>query len=142
MAELKEAGINRQFAQSVGIAVDHRRTNKCQESIAANVERLKNYKERLVVFPRHQKKPKKGDATAAQIAEATQLTGSVGAPIKAPSAVTFAAVTEEMKSARAYGTLRAARSEARLVGIRKKQAEAKKEGKETKKEAAPAAGDD
>jgi large subunit ribosomal protein L13e len=63
-AELKEAGIPRKFAPTVGIAVDSRRQNLSQESLAANVARLKAYKERLIVFPRRSNAPKKGDTKA------------------------------------------------------------------------------
>lgn len=58
------AGLNVAFARSVGIAVDHRRRNKSVESLQANVQRLKKYKSRLIVFPRHpNKKLQKGEAT-------------------------------------------------------------------------------
>ena len=46
------AGVNRKQALSIGIAVDHRRKNRSQESLQANVLRLKEYKSRLIVFPR------------------------------------------------------------------------------------------
>lgn len=124
MAELKAAGLNQKYAQTVGIAVDHRRTNKCEESLKLNTERLLNYKQRLVVFPRHQKAPKKGDASKAEIADATQLKGPVGLPVAAEPAVTFTTVTEEMKAARGYATIRAARTEKHLVGIRMKMKKA------------------
>jgi large subunit ribosomal protein L13e len=62
-AELKEAGIGRKEARGVGIVVDHRRRNLSEEGKLVNVERLKAYKERLIVFPRNAKKPKKGDST-------------------------------------------------------------------------------
>jgi len=40
LAELKAAGLTGAFAQSVGIAVDHRRHNKNAETMDANVKRL------------------------------------------------------------------------------------------------------
>jgi len=52
LAEIKKAGLGPAFARSVGIAVDHRRQNKSVEVFQANVERLRQYKERLVLFPR------------------------------------------------------------------------------------------
>ncbi len=52
LAELKEAGIARKQARGVGIVVDHRRRNLSEEGKALNVERLKAYKEKLIVFPR------------------------------------------------------------------------------------------
>ena len=63
LAELKEAGIGKKEARGVGIVVDHRRRNLSEEGKALNVERLKAYKARLIVFPRNSKKPKKGDST-------------------------------------------------------------------------------
>ena len=63
LAELKEAGIGRKAARGIGIVVDHRRRNLSEEGKAINVERLKAYKARLIVFPRNSKKPKKGDST-------------------------------------------------------------------------------
>ena len=63
LAELKEAGISRKAARGIGIVVDHRRRNLSAEGKALNVERLLAYKQRLIVFPRNPKKPKKGDST-------------------------------------------------------------------------------
>jgi large subunit ribosomal protein L13e len=63
LAELKEVGINRKEALGVGIVVDHRRRNLSEEGKKLNVERLKAYKAKLIVFPRNAKKPKKGDST-------------------------------------------------------------------------------
>ena len=62
LAELKEAGINRKEARGIGIVVDHRRRNLSEEGKALNVERLKAYKAKLIVFPRKASKPKKGDS--------------------------------------------------------------------------------
>merc|ERR1711920_864907 len=50
--ELREAKIPVKLAPTIGIAVDHRRRNKCAESLKANVDRLKLYKSKLLVFPR------------------------------------------------------------------------------------------
>ena len=59
-AEIREAGLTPQFAQSVGIAVDHRRHNKNADYQAANVARLTQYKSKLLLFPRHEGVAKKG----------------------------------------------------------------------------------
>lgn len=75
MAELKEAGLTASFAQTVGIAVDHRRHNKNADTLAANVKRLNDYKAKLILFPRKDGKHKKGeipDSTAAQLKGAEQ----------------------------------------------------------------------
>ena len=39
--ELKTAGVSVKLAPTIGIAVDHRRTNKSQQSLQENVARLK-----------------------------------------------------------------------------------------------------
>ena len=46
------AGIPKKWAPTVGIAVDHRRKNRSLEGLQANVQRLKEYKAKLVIFPR------------------------------------------------------------------------------------------
>jgi len=91
---LQVAGINRQFAQTVGIAVDHRRTNSSEESLRLNVQRLSEYKARLVVFPRHLKNIRKGDATKDEIANVQQVVGDIIPAPKKIEAVTFTALTE------------------------------------------------
>jgi large subunit ribosomal protein L13e len=131
--ELRGAGINPKLAVTVGISVDHRRTNKSEESFNLNVNRLKDFKARLVVFPKRNgaKYTKKGDASAADVAAATQFTGELNAvPKKSLSAVTVGKVTDEMKDFKAYYTLRNARNEARLMGTRdKKKRDAEKDSK-------------
>ena len=47
---------------TLGIAVDHRRRNRSSESLQANVQRLKEYTSKLIVFPKKANKPKKGDS--------------------------------------------------------------------------------
>jgi large subunit ribosomal protein L13e len=118
LEELKEAGINSKLAQTIGIAVDHRRTNKSVESLDLNVQRLKEYSSRLVVFPRRASRTKKGDASADDVKAATQLTGEIIATPATESPVTFAAVTEDMKAFKAYSSQRIARNEHKLVGRR------------------------
>jgi large subunit ribosomal protein L13e len=60
LQELKAAGISRHFAQSIGISVDHRRKNRCQESIDTNVARLKNYLGKIVIGSAQSTKKGKG----------------------------------------------------------------------------------
>lgn len=88
------AGINRKFAQTIGISVDHRRTNKCEESLNANVDRLKSYKARLVIFPRRTGIFKQGDSSAEEIAAAQKTDVDVNTMPKRADAVTFTTVTE------------------------------------------------
>jgi large subunit ribosomal protein L13e len=58
----QEAGIRRKEALTIGIPVDHRRKNRSVESLQLNVQRLKTYKSKLIIFPKNPKKPKKADS--------------------------------------------------------------------------------
>ena len=120
--ELKEAGINRQLAQTIGIALDHRRRNRSEDSLAANVQRLKEYKSKLVLFPRNAKKPKAGDASEADQKAATQQTGTLFPVKKDAFAVTRMDVSEDMRKGSVFVKLRRTRADERLVGVREKRA--------------------
>ena len=64
--ELYAAGLDAGNARTIGIAIDHRRRNKSQEGLEANVQRLKQYLAKLVLFPRKSSKaPKKSKAKKA-----------------------------------------------------------------------------
>jgi large subunit ribosomal protein L13e len=51
LLELKQAGLNAQYARTIGIAVDPRRRNRSQEGLSRNAARLKKYVSNLVLFP-------------------------------------------------------------------------------------------
>merc|ERR1711968_358548 len=125
LEELKAAGLGAKQAQSVGIAVDHRRKNRSEESLQTNVQRLKTYKANLVVFPRRSKKPKSGDATAEELSKAVAAAGVVQ-PIKQASP-RQKAVKVDKNAKSAYATMRIARSDAKYVGVREKRAKDKAE---------------
>eukprot|EP01097_Dermamoeba_algensis_P005495 TRINITY_DN34_c0_g1_i1.p1 TRINITY_DN34_c0_g1~~TRINITY_DN34_c0_g1_i1.p1 ORF type:complete len:221 (-),score=75.55 TRINITY_DN34_c0_g1_i1:68-730(-) len=135
LAELKEAKINKREALSIGISVDYRRKNRSERSLKENVQRLKNYKSRLVVFPRRSRKATKkgGDkaktapAVAAEVSKATQLTGEILPITKPTRKVVRANVAEILGKSKqtVYQQLRHARADARLIGIRKKRTEEK-----------------
>ncbi|KAA8650059.1 60S ribosomal protein eL13 [Aspergillus tanneri] len=123
LAELKEAGIPKKLAPTVGIAVDHRRVNYSKESLAANFKKLDSSAEEV-------------SAAKAAFAAEGKTEGyatRVGAtfPVKNPSAEE--AITEVKRDdlpkgeEAAYRRLRDARSEARHKGIREKRAKAKAE---------------
>jgi len=136
LEELKEAGIPKKLAPTIGIAVDHRRTNLSVEGLQANVQRLKAYKSKLIVFPRKSNnKPKNGDSSAAETSTATQLTGTI-MPVSNDQTIETTAITGEMKSYSAYRTVRIEKSVARNVGkleVRKKMLAARKAEKSSKK---------
>jgi large subunit ribosomal protein L13e len=105
--ELKAAGISAHMAPTIGIAVDHRRRNRSQELLDENAARLKEYKSKLVLFPRRANKPKAGEASAAEAKAATQARGLAVLPYKKAAAATeFVKITEDMKKFSAYGKLR------------------------------------
>ncbi|KAK9709929.1 60S ribosomal protein L13 [Basidiobolus ranarum] len=127
LEELKEAGIRRKEALTIGVSVDHRRRNKSEESLQLNVQRLKAYKAKLIVFPKKASKPKKGDSEAAELAEAKQLAGSIMPVTQVYTKEKARKVTDEEKNTSAYATLRNVRSEQRYRGIREKRAKLKAE---------------
>ncbi|EYU19728.1 hypothetical protein ABFS82_06G093600 [Erythranthe guttata] len=130
LEELKAAGIPKKLAPTVGISVDHRRRNRSLEGFQTNVQRLKTYKAKLVVFPRRNGKFKAGDSTPEELATATQVSGPILPIVHEKPSVELVKVTEELKSFRAYDKLRLERTNARHVGVRaKRAAEAEKEEK-------------
>ena len=134
LEELKAAGVARKQARSIGIAVDHRRQNRSVEGFEANVARLQDYKSKLILFPRNAEKAKKGEASAAEISAAKQLSTAASFPIVQAAAESAPrAITAEAKSVSAYRTLREARSEARYKGIREKRLREKAEAEAEKK---------
>jgi large subunit ribosomal protein L13e len=120
--ELKGAGVSKKVARSIGIAVDHRRQNHSLESQQVNVQRLKEYRSRLILFPKKLSKPHKGDSTADECKLASQLSGFI-MPIKqAPKREKAQKITEDMKKFSPYKVMRRARADLRLMGYRKKKA--------------------
>ncbi|KAF9044644.1 ribosomal protein L13e [Hymenopellis radicata] len=130
LGELKEAGIGKKEARGVGIVVDHRRRNLSEEGKKLNVDRLKAYKAKLVVFPRKAGKPKKGDSSPEDLKAATIRT--VPAIPDTYVAEAPRKITDEERSFEAYKTLRTARANARYEGARKAR-QAKKEEEEAAK---------
>eukprot|EP00877_Chromochloris_zofingiensis_P010088 jgi/Chrzof1/5332/Cz15g22130.t1 len=131
LEELKEAGIPKKLAPTIGISVDHRRRNRSLESLQENVNRLKAYRSNLVIFPRNAKKPKAFEASAEDVSTVTQVKGTLMPITKAKPALEFTKITEDMKSTAGYSKLRVERMNARLVGVRAKKAkEAEAENKE------------
>lgn len=114
LEELKAAKLHPSYAMTVGIAVDWRRRNKSEESLAINVARLEAYKKSLVVL-------KKGDAAPAQYKGAIQ-------PIEKPEAeIEMQDVTDELKNFKAFTTMRVARQETKVAGYRVSVTNRKKE---------------
>ena len=119
------SGVARKKAASIGIAVDHRRRNRCAESLQTNAQRLKVYKSKLIVFPRKAGKVKAGDSEAAECANAQQVKGAI---LPMPAAFTkekAVKITPEMIEESVFHKLRMARADYRLFGVRQKNRLAK-----------------
>merc|ERR1711865_1111069 len=124
--ELKEAKIPKKLARTIGVAVDHRRRNRCQESLQANVDRLKLYKSKLLVFPKGsgKKAVKKGDTARSELQNVAQNTLKEIIPVPKPTLrVKARAITKDEKAASAHKKLRKARTAAKYCGQRKVKAE-------------------
>ncbi|XP_065178541.1 large ribosomal subunit protein eL13-like [Sycon ciliatum] len=122
LEELKAAGISRKVAPTIGITVDHRRRNRSSESLQANVQRLKEYRSKLIVFPRKLSKPKRGDSDAAELKVASQLAGPILPIRQVHPTIKARAITDEEKTTSVFRSMRIARANARLVGVREKRA--------------------
>jgi len=123
-AELKAAEINKKQARGIGIAVDHRRENRSEESFQANVQRLKLYKSKLVVFPRRStKRLRAGDSTKERRAAAVQVLSKSTLPIQTPEVeVQVRKITKEEKDSDVYAKVRKARTDQKRAGARTKRA--------------------
>jgi len=116
--ELKAAGVNPKQALSIGIAVDKRRTNKSEGAFNLNVQRLKTYKSKLVLFP-HTKK-EKAAANAEELKNATQFSGAIQPAKQRKFTIESIPKSEVNSKVSAVDVLRRANSEAKLVGLKAK----------------------
>lgn len=119
LEELKEAGIPKLVARSVGIAVDHRRKNHSVESLQENVQRLKTYHSKLVIFPGTGNLLGLKAADKSELATLTQVKGdALPMPSAAPT-LQYAAVQANDESV--FHQMRVLKSDLRLVGQREKR---------------------
>merc|ERR1712029_677091 len=107
-AELKDAGMSKKEAQTIGISVDVRRRNRSVEALQLNVQRLKEYKAKLILFP-------------VKASKASQLEGIVMPPKVKASRIRPMAITDDMKTFKARAAIGQARAYKRLHGIREKR---------------------
>ncbi|KAF3825162.1 hypothetical protein GH733_005796 [Mirounga leonina] len=77
LEKLRVVGIHKKVARTAGISVDPRRKSKSPESLQADGAglKLKEYRSKLILFPREPSAPKKRDSSAEELKLATQLTG-------------------------------------------------------------------
>jgi len=131
LAELKEAKLTPAFAQTVGIAVDHRRHNKNKDTMDKNIARLKAFKEKVTLFPLR-KTAKKGEIpdskASADGAEQTLIPSCFGLDVK-KATQEYEPITDAMKKAKVYQKLRAERINKYYDGKRKEKARKAEEAK-------------
>ena len=124
LEELKSAKIPKKLAPTIGIAVDHRRKNRSVEGMQVNVDRLKLYMSKLLIFPKgHGKKcVKQGDTARSELQNVAQNTLKEIIPIPKPDVrIKPRAITEAEKEASAVRVLRKARTDAKYFGEKLKK---------------------
>merc|ERR1712060_107544 len=116
-----------------GISVDHRRRNRCAESLQANVDRLKVYLSKLKIFPKKAGKKgcKAGDTPKSELQNVAQNTLKDIIPVPKPQLrIKARAITaqEKEESYSAYKKMQKARIDQKFLGARMKRAAAKEGG--------------
>merc|ERR1711907_831673 len=130
LAELREAKIAPKLARTIGISVDHRRRNRCTESLQENANRLKLYKSKLLIFPKKsgRKGVKKGDTPRSELQNVAQNTLKEIIPVPKPQIrVKARAITAAEKEACVFKVLRKARTMKKYDGVKRMKAKAKDE---------------
>ncbi|XP_075824033.1 large ribosomal subunit protein eL13-like isoform X1 [Microtus pennsylvanicus] len=117
LEELRVAGIHKKVARTIGISVDPRRRNTSTKSLQANMQRLKEFRSKLILFPRKPSAPKKGDSSAEELKLATQLTGPVMPIRNVYKKEKARVITEEEKNFKAFASLLRAWANGRLFGV-------------------------
>ncbi|MGK3737279.1 MAG: large subunit ribosomal protein L13e [Bacillariaceae sp.] len=107
LEELKAVKLGAKYARTIGIAVDHRRINKSEESLELNTNRLKTYMASLVIL-------KKGQDGSAM----SQFKGVVQPIDRTPAPIEMQPVTDDLKSFKAFTTMRLAKQETKVAGYR------------------------
>merc|ERR1719399_1887728 len=121
LAELREAKVSPKMARTIGVSVDHRRRNRCTESLQENVNRLKLYKSKLLVFPRKagKKGVKQGDTPKSELQNVAQNTLKEIIPVPKLKLRTKArAITNDEKEFSAFRKLRKARTDKHYIGVK------------------------
>ena len=119
LQEIKAAGLTPRYARTVGIAVDHRRINRSEEGLKRNVDRLTEYKLKLIVFFRRRGVLKSGDSSAAETNAATQLEGRTIMPlVKKTDSIEMMVISKVMKEYSAFTQMRVAAKENKVAGHR------------------------
>ncbi|CAF1146992.1 unnamed protein product [Rotaria sp. Silwood1] len=133
--EVRAAGLHPKYARTIGIAIDHRRRNKSTEAFQLNVQRLKQYLGKLILFPLKADKPKKNDAKPEEIKLAVQHKKRIMPVKRQVQREKARPINDSDTKFQAFQALRMARADARLIGQREKKAkQAAEDEKKPKKE--------
>ena len=129
-AEIKAAKLNLDFARSIGIAVDLRRVNKSAELQEMNIKRINDYVSRLVLLPRKEGQPKKGNnGVLSDATETENLVQNTEKHVLGRPTISLreksGKITKEMTEFRAYSQMRTERMNQKWEG-RRQQREAEK----------------
>jgi len=135
LEELKAAGLNKRIARGLGVSVDHRRNDRNKETFSRNVDRIKAFRSKQVVFPTNtvtkaSLKEKKAARLArrdvlANIASAVQVRDAQAFTPVARTLEDPRAITEEERKASVFVTLRKAKMSVKRAGDAVKKANAK-----------------
>lgn len=126
--ELRAAGVSPKQARSIGIAVDHRRSNRSNEGFQVNVNRLKQYLSKLVIFPRKNGRVKQGDSSGDDLKAVQQVTDKAVIAVPRPSNyIRPRKINEEDRTREVVTHLRHSHTVSKMWGIREKLAKEKRE---------------
>jgi len=119
-AELKAVGLSSRTARTIGISVDMRRKNKSEEGFNRNVDRLKEYMAKVVILSKKEISKRKGQPSFG-LENSVRKLADVSVPEQKMEVMKLSAV-KGLGSA--YGTLRYARHQKKMLGARAKAAAA------------------
>jgi large subunit ribosomal protein L13e len=114
LRELREAGVRGvEYARSLGISVDLRRKDTSTETLKLNAGRVKEYLSKMILYPRggrYEKKAPVAEAKAEVLAgpdAKAQNTNKHVIPLPKPEpGFSWTNITNDMKNAQAFKTLR------------------------------------
>jgi len=144
LEELKAAGLTKRNARGLGVSVDHRRKNQNKETFSLNVERIKAYRSKQVVYPTNTLKRAKKAERKASVVKHKQIRSEIASAVQQAEALPLhrprrvleepRAITEEERKASAFVTLRKAKMAAKKAGDAIKKANAKEKEIAAKKD--------
>lgn len=130
IAELHAAKIKPRYAATIGIRVDKRRKNLSEEGLSANVQRLKSYLGKLVLFPRGKKASSSEQKNIVQDRSRWGAAAAVHPSTVRAAVEPMRALSADEKAKGVYGFLKKNISAQRFLGARIARAAKKSEKKE------------